>query len=111
MTLSKNLYIIHQNTFKDCTSLKKIDIPSSVNRISSNAFGGCHSLKEINMYSNTIEVDKQAFLDCENLERIIFHYDDCNFEFKFWFKFLKKCSFTLCDSSKFKKNLQIIFSQ
>lgn len=109
VTLSKNLYIIHQNTFKDCTSLKKIDIPSSVNRISSNAFGGCHSLKEINMYSNTIEVDKQAFLDCENLERIIFHYDDCNFEFKFWFKFLKKCSFTLCDSSKFKKNLQIIF--
>lgn len=107
--LSKNLYIIHHNTFKDCTSLKKIDIPSSVNRISSNAFGGCHSLKEINMYSNTIEVDKQAFLDCENLERIIFHYDDCNFEFKFWFKFLKKCSFTLCDSSKFKKNLQIIF--
>lgn len=109
VTLSKNLYIIHHNTFKDCTSLKKIDIPSSVNRISSNAFGGCHSLKEINMYSNTIEVDKQAFLDCENLERIIFHYDDCNFEFKFWFKFLKKCSFTLCDSSKFKKNLQIIF--
>ena len=109
VTLSKNLYIIHQNTFKDCTSLKKIDIPSSVNRISSNAFGGCHSLKEINMYSNTIEVDKQAFLDCENLERIIFHYDDCNFEFKFWFDFLNECRFTLCDSSKFKKNLQIIF--
>ena len=109
VTLSKNLHIIHQNTFKDCTSLKKIDIPISVNYILSNAFGGCHSLKEINMYSNTIEVDKQAFLDCENLERIIFHYDDCNFEFKFWFDFLNECRFTLCDSSKFKKNLQIIF--
>lgn len=109
VTLSKNLRIIHQNTFKDCTSLKKIDIPSSVNYILNNAFGGCHSLKEISMYSNTIEVDKQAFLDCENLERIIFHYDDCNFEFKFWFDFLNECRFTLCDSSKFKKNLQIIF--
>ena len=104
-----SVLVIDNFCFKDCTSLKKIDIPSSVNYILSNAFGGCHSLKEINMYSNTIEVDKQAFLDCENLERIIFHYDDCNFEFKFWFDFLIECSFTLCDSSKFKKNLQIIF--
>ena len=104
-----SVLVIDNFCFKDCTSLKKIDIPSSVNYILSNAFGGCHSLKEINMYSNTIEVDKQAFLDCENLERIIFHYDDCNFEFKFWFDFLIECRFTLCDSSKFKKILQIIF--
>lgn len=109
INLPKNLYSIRSTAFLNCNSLESINIPKNVMYIYSCAFEGCHSLKEINMYSNTIEVDKQAFLDCENLERIIFHYDDCNFEFKFWFDFLNECSFTLCDSSKFKKNLQIIF--
>lgn len=110
INLPKNLYSIRSTAFLNCNSLESINIPKNVMYIYSCAFGDCHSLKEINIYNNKIDISRNAFLGCENLERIIFHYDDCNFEFKFWFKFLKKCSFTFCDSSKFKKNLQIIFN-
>lgn len=107
--LPKNLYLIGCNAFFNCNSLESIDIPKNVMHIDPCAFKCCKSLKEINIYNNRIDISKYAFVDCINLERIIFHYDDCKFDFTPWIKFLDDCYFS--DNVKLynKENLRIIF--
>ena len=41
------LLTIEENAFRGCTSLEKIELPSTVKRIGANAFAGCSALKEV----------------------------------------------------------------
>lgn len=53
-------------TFKDCSSLTEISIPSSVNFIGDSAFAGCTSLAEITIPENVASIGSSAFSNCSS---------------------------------------------
>ena len=57
--------------FSDCTSLTKIDIPSSVTNIGNKAFSGCKSLRHIIIPSSVTNIGYEAFSGCKSLRHII----------------------------------------
>lgn len=65
------LYFDSQS-FKDCTSLEKVVVGSSINSftIGSYAFEGCTSLETIQMDASAISIGKFAFSDCRKLSDI-----------------------------------------
>ena len=52
---------IADGAFKDCSSLKKIDIPDTVTSIGSGAFSGCKSLTEVNLPDSLTSIGESAF--------------------------------------------------
>jgi hypothetical protein len=66
---------IGANAFKDCTSLRKIVLPSSITLIEEGAFSGCTALTEIVFAANaTVEmtIETRAFENCTALKSITF---------------------------------------
>lgn len=55
--------------FRDCSSLEKICIPSSVQKIGYSAFSGCRSLKQIEIEPNIKFIDSYAFFGCSMLKQ------------------------------------------
>ena len=53
IVLSKNLKTIGQSAFRNCYSLKSIDIPDSVTEIEDRAFLSCYALENISVSQNT----------------------------------------------------------
>lgn len=68
--LNDTITKIGENAFKECTSLSKITIPSSVKSLEQNCFRGCTKLSEITM--DIYEINNlKAFVfikEFENLE-------------------------------------------
>jgi hypothetical protein len=64
---------IKGDTFKGCTSLKKIVIPDSVTRIGGHAFHGDDSLSEVSISENSslTQIGSSAFRECTSLKEII----------------------------------------
>ena len=56
--------------FFGCTSLKEIEIPSSVSLICENAFMDCASLEKVILNEGLIEIGNYAFLSCDKLKTI-----------------------------------------
>lgn len=50
--------------FKDCTSLAKVNVPSTVTAIKQSAFSGCVELSNVGLLANVTEVYGSAFLNC-----------------------------------------------
>ena len=63
--------VIEKGTFKDCTDLKKVDIPKTLRKIGDEAFENCISLEEIKIPEGVIEIGDETFLNCKNLKRIV----------------------------------------
>ena len=61
---------IEENSFKNCISLKNIDLPESLKYIGEGAFFGCSSLVDVSLPDNIETIGTSAFEDCERLERI-----------------------------------------
>ena len=57
--------------FKDCTSLKEVIIPNSVESIGDRAFRGCTNLKEVNIPNSVKSIGDEAFKDCSSLQTVI----------------------------------------
>ena len=60
-------------TFSDCSSLESIDLPEGFlqdGKVPSYMFDGCTSLKSVNLGSTVTKVDKYAFRDCSSLSDI-----------------------------------------
>lgn len=55
--------------FEDCTALKQIILPGTLQTIQENAFKGCTALEEITIPSNVTAVGEGAFEGCTSLER------------------------------------------
>lgn len=89
LVVSDNLRGITMNTFKDCTSLYKIDIPEDIEtstyaseaytpgssdiydkRIGYEAFAGCTSLVSVDVPDAMQEIGDFAFAGCTNLQSI-----------------------------------------
>ena len=61
--------IVDEN-FKNCTSLKNIELPTSITNIGIAAFMGCTSLESIVIPSNVTIIKESAFRDCTSLTSV-----------------------------------------
>lgn len=68
-----NLKWIGWEAFRDCTSLKSIKLPQTVNEISYKAFEGCSSLESVDLPASLKKLHGNVFKDCINLENVTFH--------------------------------------
>lgn len=61
---------IADNGFANCTALKQINLPDSINVIGEQAFSGCSSLNSINIPDSTSVIGNYAFAKCSSLTSI-----------------------------------------
>lgn len=61
---------IGDDTFYNCTNLKEITIPQSVQSIGNQVFSGCTSLKKVTIGSNVNTIGWSSFKDCSSLSEI-----------------------------------------
>ena len=69
--LPSSLTTIGYSLFYNCSSLYKITIPNSVKYIKSSAFNGCSSLVSITIPDGVISINSSTFKDCSSLNSII----------------------------------------
>ena len=62
--------MIQRSTFANCSSLSKVDIPSSTTEIGGHAFHNCASLTSIKLPTGIQKICSFAFKTCESLESI-----------------------------------------
>lgn len=68
--LPRDISIIDDYAFKDCTEITSVKIPDGVKRIGSHAFEGCSSLKFISTPGSCRSIGPSAFMDCTSLEEV-----------------------------------------
>ncbi|MBE6576927.1 MAG: hypothetical protein E7653_02160 [Ruminococcaceae bacterium] len=61
---------IPEKTFKDCTNLEEIRLPSSLKKIGPWAFGYCKNLKNITFPNGIINIAANAFEGCHSLTEV-----------------------------------------
>lgn len=67
-----DLRTFESGTFRECSSLQKIEIPANVTSIGSQCFYLCRNLKEVNFLGTSIKsIDKGSFKGCYSLEKIM----------------------------------------
>lgn len=64
---AKAIDAIGEFSFAGCTSLKSVNIPSTLDKIGFGSFMGCTSLTDINISSNISVINGQVFKDCTSL--------------------------------------------
>lgn len=64
---AKSIDVIGEFSFAGCTSLKSVNIPSTLDKIGFASFMGCTSLTDINISSNISEIKGQTFQNCTSL--------------------------------------------
>lgn len=64
---AKAIDAIGEFSFAGCTSLKSVNIPSTLDKIGFGSFMGCTSLTDINISSNISEINGQVFQNCTSL--------------------------------------------
>ncbi len=67
---SNKLKTIGYGVFLGCTSLKKINIPSTVKTIGMAAFRVCKSLKKVQLSKNLKKIGDSAFRSCKSLSKV-----------------------------------------
>ena len=63
------------NAFRNCTALREIDIPETVEFIGNQAFRGCEALKTLEIPKSVKAIYPLAFADCMSLESVSFAGD------------------------------------
>lgn len=73
ITLPTTVYEIGDYAFKNCTGLKSVEIPDSLELgiISEGMFYGCTSLETIKLPDNIREIENYAFANCKSLRSFI----------------------------------------
>ena len=62
--------IINNNSFRNCTAVTSVTIPTSATAIGEYAFDGCTSLENINIGGGVTNIGRYAFNDCSALTSI-----------------------------------------
>ena len=70
--LPSSLDFIRDEAFLNCESLEFFAFPESTDRIGTNAFSGCSALTSLLIPGNVYEVRSGAFSNCANLEACVF---------------------------------------
>ena len=68
---AKAIDAIGEFSFAGCTSLKSVNIPSTLDKIGFGSFMGCTSLTDINISSNISVINGQVFQNCTSLTEFI----------------------------------------
>ena len=61
---------IGYNLFFNCTSLKKVTLPDSLETITQKVFNNCSSLEEMTIRDDVVCIFPSAFLNCSNLTKL-----------------------------------------
>lgn len=69
--LSRGIWRINEDAFRDCRNLKTITLPDSLIQIGSFAFHNCKSLERIVIPDGVKRIESYAFSGCENLQEIV----------------------------------------
>lgn len=69
--LGSVLKYIQNSAFENCSALKEFELPPFVERISADAFKNCKSLKKVTLYGYNLMLSEPIFEGCDNLEEII----------------------------------------
>lgn len=68
----RTVSVIGQEAFYYCTSITKIELPSTITVIGDWAFAGCTSLETIVIPASVTSIGKGAFYGCTSLKSIVF---------------------------------------
>ena len=68
--LHEGLLEIRHTAFRNCTSLKRMEIPSTVTLIGASAFCNCSALGKVHLQEGIEEIGEYAFQDCDLLKHI-----------------------------------------
>ena len=71
VTIPNSMDCIDGSVFENCTGLVSVKIPNSVTFIGKNAFRGCKSLTSITIPSNVTRIENSTFESCESLTSIV----------------------------------------
>ena len=63
-----SLIEISYYAFKDCSSLKEVNLPKNLRHLGSHSFKNCSSLKKIYFPDSLIEIGECAFINCTSLK-------------------------------------------
>lgn len=67
VTFEEGVTQIAEYLFAGCSSLDKIEIPSTVERIEAGAFYGCENIKEFDLPWGLFEIGERAFSECNGI--------------------------------------------
>ena len=72
ISFNKNLQKIEQESFESCNKLKEVRFvqDSKLTVIPKGCFKDCVSLKQINIPKSIVSISKEAFMNCTNLENL-----------------------------------------
>ncbi len=70
ITFDTDITTFGVEAFKNCTTLKTIQIPNGVETIGTKAFYGCTALQNVSIPSSVITIDNSAFYGCSSLTSI-----------------------------------------
>ena len=62
--------------FLNCTKIRSISIPDSVNKIGNKAFSGCTALEKVTIGKGVTSLGNELFLDCDSLDKIVVSADN-----------------------------------
>jgi hypothetical protein len=69
--VDESVTIISDRAFMDCIYLQEVELPDGILIIECDAFFKCNSLRRINIPSTVEEIGKRAFWYCEKLEEVV----------------------------------------
>mmetsp|Transcript_3788 Transcript_3788/g.6693 ORF Transcript_3788/g.6693 Transcript_3788/m.6693 type:complete len:338 (+) Transcript_3788:100-1113(+) len=70
--LPKGLEEIGDAAFRDCKSLERITLPTTLIKIGKGSFMACRSLKKVTLPEGLEEIEECSFFKCKSLQRINF---------------------------------------
>lgn len=83
VTIPKRIASVGDNSFKNCTALKKVQLSDDTRFISESTFEGCTALESINFPSALISIGKKAFYGCTSLKSVSLSDTICVYESAF----------------------------
>ena len=70
VTIPDTVKMINYYTFKNCSSIIKLNLGNGINTIGKLAFGGCNSLETLVLPDSLTSIGEYAFADCNSLETV-----------------------------------------
>ena len=71
ITLPEGLVTIGNHAFEDCSNLRFVDMPDTVNNLRHGAFAGCSNLRYVKLSENVRLMRNDLFYECTQLQTVL----------------------------------------